>query len=158
MCHSRNPRILARNFAAFPKALWLAGELRRMRAEHVHACWAAVAATMAMIASEFSNVPWSFTAHSWDIRECNMLSQKIEAAAFTRVISRFGLETIHKQVGDVPRLRLIHMGVTVPPVAVPDRCLWKGRILIPGSLLPVKGHEYALQALAMLRAGGMERS
>ena len=55
--------MLLKNLAVYPKGLWLARLAREWRADHIHAHWAATTATMALVASEFSGIPWSFTAH-----------------------------------------------------------------------------------------------
>ena len=44
------PRLAAKNLAVYPKALWLARQIRELGAEHVHAHWAAASATLAMTA------------------------------------------------------------------------------------------------------------
>lgn len=77
-----------KNLGSFPKALWLAGLARRWEADHIHAYWASVAATTAMVAAETSGVPWSFTAHRWDIETPNAFRAKLEECPLRPVYSR----------------------------------------------------------------------
>ena len=154
LCKSRHPRILARNFAAFPKALWLVRELRRTRADHVHGCWATVAATVAMVAGALSGVPWSFSAHRWDILENNLLQDKIERAHFARFVSRDGVAA-----AGAPRskARVLYLGISLPPVVETRSNHQKVlRLLCSASLTPVKGHRFLLEAVASVKLKGCE--
>ena len=111
-----------------------------------------------MAASEYSGIPWSFTAHRWDIRENNLLKRKISHSRFARFISRRGIETARK-LNALPspteNVRLLYMGVRVEKDSVLRRTNEtltedRFRIVCPANLLPIKGHEYLLRALCRL--------
>jgi len=142
------PRIAAKNAAVFPKALWLARLLRDLRPDHVHAHWAAASATLAMVAAERAGVPWSLTAHRWDIREANLLPAKARSACFVRTISQAGARELRDRVGS-PGFEpvVLRMGVRLPaePAPVHDRS--ELRLVTPANLLPVKGHRHLFDAL-----------
>jgi colanic acid/amylovoran biosynthesis glycosyltransferase len=117
---------------------------------------------MALIASEVSGIPWSFTARRWDILEDNLLSLKMVHASFARIISQSGLETIKELGIEVPddRIPILHVGVHLPTrfqapkdqqeeVNVPI-------ILCPAGLRPIKGHKYLIEAFAILRGRSVE--
>jgi glycosyltransferase involved in cell wall biosynthesis len=145
------PRIAGKNLIVHPKAVWLARRLRELEAEHVHAHWAAASATLAMVAAELAGVPWSLTAHRWDIREANLLRAKAESACFVRAISEAGVEELERRVGlDGWHPVLLRMGVELPSVTASVREGSELRLVTPASLLPVKGHRYLLEALAGL--------
>lgn len=156
--HSASARILIRNLASFPKALWLGRELRRGQYDHVHAAWASVPATVAMCAAELSGVPFSFVAHRWDIEENNLLDVKIERAGFARFISRSGIglarEVLGKDPG--PTCVVIHLGVRPPPKSATstERLHAPPVLLCPAALIPRKGHSYLLRAVDKLRSRG----
>ncbi len=82
-----NPKHLLKNLAVYPKGLWLAKVVLEKGADHIHAHWAATTASMAMVASAVSGIPWSLTAHRWDVVENNLLKQKARRACFFRCIS-----------------------------------------------------------------------
>jgi glycosyltransferase involved in cell wall biosynthesis len=154
---SRNARILAKNLLIAPKALWLARRLRELRIEHVHAHWGSTSATLAMVASELAGLPWSFTAHRWDIAEDNLLARKARSASFVRAISADGLADLQRRVGDGSPTALIHMGVDLPawderPALPAAGAL---RVLVPASLVEVKGHAPFLHAVGDLRSRGI---
>ncbi|MCA3747878.1 MAG: glycosyltransferase [Rubrobacter sp.] len=150
---SRSLRVLLRNLSALPKALWLADLARRWGAGHIHAHWATVPATVALVAGGISGIPWSFTAHRFDITEDNLLRPKVRRAAFARAISRRGAREIRELTGS-GAAEVIHMGIELPPrpagLPGPD-----GRALVAANLLEVKGHVYLLQALRLLKDRGV---
>ncbi len=158
---SRNLRIFLKNLIVFPKGLWMARVARLQGADHIHAHWASTSATTALIASVVSGIPWSFTAHRWDIPENNLLDIKAQSARFVRTIDVQGkreLETLIERHLD--KLRVIHIGVsagqTIPKsTARPRRGL---QVLIGARFVEVKGHRYAVEAMAKLKAAGVDVS
>jgi len=158
LCHSRDPVIFLKNLAVFCKGLWLAQMARRWGAAHIHAHWAVTTATIALVASEVSGVPWSLTAHRWDIVENNLLALKVRKASFTRFISSSGLRLAQAlDIRDSEKTVVLHMGVQVPidtsEVREPNDC--PAIILCPANLIPIKGHRYLLDALAILEQRGL---
>jgi glycosyltransferase involved in cell wall biosynthesis len=155
---SRSPRILLKNLAVVPKSFWLARLLRREGVDHVHAQWASTTATTALLASALSGTPWSFAGHRWDIREDNLLRTKAQTARFVRVIDARGRQEMSTLVGPHPRrVVIIHMGVTTRDSHEP-RVRQGGplRVLMVARLDEGKGHRYAVDALALLEASGVD--
>jgi colanic acid/amylovoran biosynthesis glycosyltransferase len=154
--HSGNSLHLVKNLTIFPKALWLARLSRIWKAEHLHAHWASTTATMAMIAGEVTGIPWSFTAHRWDIIDNNMFDAKLASASFVRFISSNGLHLAQSVIKhNLPaKCQVIHMGVDLPIEHPPNERSNKKRftIMCPATLLLRKGHEYLLKAVASLKA------
>jgi colanic acid/amylovoran biosynthesis glycosyltransferase len=156
LLRSRTRRILAKNLIAFPKALWLARRARELGVEHIHAHWAATTATLALVASELTGIPWSFTAHRWDIAEDNLLALKLRRASYVRAINELGARELARCGGDgVPEPEVLHMGVELPPPPAPGRGGSHGfRFLTAAFLYEVKGHLDLADALALLVARG----
>jgi len=152
---SRAVAITLKNLAVLPKALWLARLAETWSAEHIQCHWAGTTATMAMLASEISGIPWSFTAHRWDIVENNLLARKTRHASFARFIAEDGLK-MAQECGAQPgeHVRVLHMGVPIPadePRPMPPKLV----VLCPARLIEVKGHEYLLRAWRILRHRGI---
>lgn len=152
-------RILRRyrdgNLKSALKGLYAAGIVRRWDADHLHAHWADFTATMAQVISELTGIPWSFTAHRYDIVANNRLGEKLRSAAFARFISRDGLRLARLAVSEeeLAKAKVIHMGVAVPAESPgPGE---RSVILCPAGLLPVKGHSYLIEAMALLRDRGI---
>lgn len=154
---SRSLGVRIKNLAIVPKALWLADVARFWKAEHIHCHWSGTTATAAMLASALSDVPWSLTAHRWDIVENNLLAAKVNSASFVRFISHDGLRMAHSiGIGPAENARVLYMGAVIPPVAA--RRPRTGRVVLcPARLVAVKGHRHLLEAWRILQhrcAGG----
>ena len=157
---SRNVRVLLKNLAVFPKGLWLARVAKREGVDHIHAHFASTSATVALVASNVSGIPWSFTAHRWDISENNLLNKKAQAAMFARAIDAQGGQEMTTYMGEhQQKVHVIHMGVAVRPPN-PEREELRGplRVLIGARFDEVKGHRYALEAVARLKGAGVNLS
>jgi colanic acid/amylovoran biosynthesis glycosyltransferase len=156
LLQSRSLTTAVKNFSVLPKALWLAELASGWQADHIHCHWAGTTATMTMVASRLSGIPWSLTAHRWDIVENNLLSAKIGSASLARFISHDGLE-MAKAIG-IPQqseVRVIHMGVSLPGRCKPPLAS-SPVVLCPARLVEVKGHRFLLQAWRLLRDRGVE--
>jgi glycosyltransferase involved in cell wall biosynthesis len=152
---SRSRAVLLKNLSVVPKALWLAGYLRTHEVRHVHAHWASTTATLAMVASEVSGVPYSVTAHRWDIAEDNLLAAKVRSAAFVRAIDRIGAEELaaRSRPGQ-GEIVVLHMGVALsgPPVA--RELHTPPVVVVPAGLVAIKGHVHLVEAMALLAERG----
>lgn len=150
---SRSLKILGKNLAVYPKGLWLAALIRKLHPDHIHTHWAATTASMAMVACTIADVPWSITAHRWDITENNLLRQKACRARFIRAISRRGANELEDLVTIAGwKAPVIHVGVRLPDLIGPDRRRNDAtlRIITAANLVPVKGHRYLIEALRLL--------
>jgi glycosyltransferase involved in cell wall biosynthesis len=150
------PRLF-KNLIIFPKGLWLARTARLCSIDHIHAHWASTPATMAMVASEASGIPWSFTAHRWDIVEDNLFEKKCRHATFTRFISKNGLELAYKLGIDTgSNAKILHMGVSlqkhIKHISKRDKPF---TMLCPANLVPVKGHSELFDAIANIIEKGI---
>lgn len=156
---SRRLSVLMKNLVVFPKAVYVARLIQRFGAHHIHAHWASVPATMALVVSRLTGVPWSFTAHRWDIAEDNLLGVKVRAALFGRVISLQGRDEILKIVGErvCSNLHVIHMGTHVPEQgdAGPSKHSREFLIACIANLIEVKGHRYLIEACKLLQQRGI---
>jgi len=145
-----------KNAAVVPKALWLADFAARWKADHLHCHWAGTTASMTMLASQISGIPWSFTAHRWDIVENNLLTEKVRSASFARFISQDGL-TMARAIGIGPETNagVVPMGVVIPELS---RRYSQPRpvVICPARLVEVKGHRHLLEAWRMLAERGVE--
>jgi colanic acid/amylovoran biosynthesis glycosyltransferase len=161
---SRSVRVLLKNLVVFPKGLWLARVARRSRAEHIHAQWASASSTVAYVAASVARVPWSFTAHRWDIAENNLVEAKARTAAFVRAIDRDGGDELAMHMGRFrDALSIIHMGVPRslmestaddrrPPV---ERGVREPlRVVMAANFVEKKGHVYAIEAVRRLSERG----
>ena len=159
LLHSRSPGILLKNTAVFTKGVWLARQARLADVEHIHAHWASASSTMAFVAATVSRIPWSFTAHRWDIRENNLLKTKMCAACFVRTISTKGADQIRGYRESASNVTVIHMGIECTAASNPVPRPGAGgpfSIVMVADFVPVKGHDILVEAAALLRQRGVE--
>ncbi|MHB9153633.1 MAG: glycosyltransferase family 4 protein [Spirochaetales bacterium] len=162
---SRNTTILFKNLAIVPKGLWLSRIVQKRGVEHIHAYWAAVASTMAMVAAAVADISWSLTAYRWDIAENNLLAEKSRRASFLRVADRNGVAEMRNYADPKgSKVYLIHSGAAVTsnadiqessvpmPQNIPERHGLGDpfTIVLPAMFVEKKGHRYLVQALAIL--------
>jgi glycosyltransferase involved in cell wall biosynthesis len=157
MLRARSARLALRNLAVFPKGLWLGRRLKRDRFDHVHIHFAAAPATLGVVAAQVAGLPYSITAHRYDIAQNNLLAWKAQGARFLRAIDAAGAEEIRGHVGAHASGPLVlHMGVPVPDHPAPPRpgALATLRLAIAARLVGKKGHAHLLEAMAIARHAG----
>ena len=148
---------LLKNAAVVLKALALADWVREHSFDHVHAYWVSTPATVAMIAARVAGVPWSATAHRWDIYERNAFDVKMRDAAFIRTISERGMADMRSAMPFArERIVRVPLGAAIPSLPVlPQADLEELHAICPAALVAVKGHEDLLDAVAALCARGL---
>jgi len=154
-----SPTTALKNLAVFPKALYVSRVANAWGASHIHAQWASTTATIALVASELSSIPWSFTGHRGDIVANNLIGQKVHRAKFVRVISDSGACMLGRALApeEARKVRCIHMGLDVSrappvPIATANRLV----LACPANMIPVKGHRYLLEAVQTLAEEGLD--
>lgn len=152
-------RPFAKGLVVLPKALALADLLAGRGVVHVHAHSTTTLAVIAWALAERLGVPWSFTLHASTIvrpEYAASLAAMTRSAAFARCISeevRAQLVTV-LDAADADKALVVRMGVPLPP-AVSPIAAGGGRpftVVLPGALVPRKGHDCLVAALARLRA------
>ena len=104
-------------FAITPKAIATAWHLQRLKVDHIHAHFAGHMATYAGIAGKISSIPFSFTAHAFDIYcktlklRNDTLGWKIRHADHVFVISEHALKHISRLYPSAKPIHLIRVGV-----------------------------------------------
>ena len=145
---------IIKNLAILPKALLISKIVKENKCEHIHAHWASTTSTAAYIASYITDIPWSFTAHRWDIAENNMLKEKARTAKFVRVIDEPGYNEMIGFIGSeyMYKCHKIHVGVKIDQKHIKNKN--KNNILafaVPAMFVEKKGHTYLLEAIKKLK-------
>lgn len=150
---ARNIKIGLKNLIILPKSLYLSNILKE-KVSHIHAHWASTTSTMAYIISKVTGIPWSFTAHRWDISENNLLKEKCKNASFVRTICHEGRDEILEIIRDNyvnHKILVIHMGIKMPETGNKNQCASRPfTILCPANLVIKKGHKYLFEACKIL--------
>ena len=151
----RSAEFLVKNLIFFPKALYLADWTLRNEITHLHGCWATYPASVALVASRITGIPFSFTGHAHDIYlNTTHLCEKIAAATFVgtcTVSNKTYLLEVAKGT-DPEKILINHHGLDLALFDVGDKkrnsCF---QILSVGTLQSHKGFDHLLNALAILK-------
>lgn len=144
----------------FLQAACVAASARRAGVQHLHAHFAHGATRVAMIASMLTGIPFSFTAHAYDIftAKRSYLKKKIEAAAYVVTCTRSNQEHLQELVAAETRhkVKLVYHGVdlakfTPGPARERDT---EPLVLAVGRLVEKKGLPELLRACSVLRRRG----
>ena len=139
------------NLVYFAEALVLARHMRQAGATHLHNHIAKSSCTVAMLASELSGIPYSFTLHGPDIffaPEHWRLDEKIARARFVACISEFcrSQAMLWSDRAHWDKLQIVHCGVELARYASGQRT--GTRLMFVGRLDAVKGVPVLLEAFA----------
>ncbi|HSP97442.1 MAG TPA: glycosyltransferase [Candidatus Dormibacteraeota bacterium] len=153
---NRSPVLyLFKSLWLIPLAAWLGADLERRGIRRLHAHWASYATTVALVAHWLYDIPFSFTAHAYDIYLVpRLLGVKVREAEFAVTCARVNAEFLNMLAGTAPGERVVvnYHGVSLDrfkplprPAAAPMPC-----IVTCGRLEPYKGHHVLLRAVAAL--------
>ncbi|MEO0943948.1 MAG: glycosyltransferase family 4 protein [Pseudomonadota bacterium] len=150
-----DPKRLMEALAIIPKSLALGRYAKKEGVDHLHGEFASHPATAAWIASEVYDIPFSYSAHMYDIFVSQaLLAEKSQDASFVRVISDFNRKFLSNVDGfDQSKLELVRCGVSAkrfPPRQDSARGP-QTRLLYVGSLEYRKGVDVLLSALTLLK-------
>ncbi|MGH8059825.1 MAG: glycosyltransferase, partial [Candidatus Entotheonellia bacterium] len=134
------PVELLKSLALFPQATYFAHLMTQERIQHIHAGWASYPATAAWIASELTGIPFSFSAHSYDIYLVrSLLREKIRRARFVATCAETNREVLVSLAGEGARAKIhVHRhGVDLqrfyPAASSPDKARPGWQILACGN-------------------------
>jgi colanic acid/amylovoran biosynthesis glycosyltransferase len=153
---------LIRNLQAFMRFAYWPYELKRRGVTHLHAHWATEATTVAMIFSWLSGLPFSFTAHAYDIFvDPQYLDRKLEEARFAITVSEYNKQYLMDKYGSdyEGKIHIIRPVVDIRQFTPRPRCHEQRHqlnILSVGRLVEKKGYVYLIEACRILRQRGID--
>jgi len=150
---------LIKSWLMVPHAIYLAEVFRAEEVPHVHCHWATYPATVGMLIREWAGIPFSVTAHAYDIHMMPwMLPAKLEAAEFFVTCADYNRRYLSSMVApDVARrIVLNYHGTNLDrfqpgPRAPGDEF----RVVAVGWFKEYKGFHFVVEAIAMLVAQGV---
>lgn len=139
----------------FAEAIMLADHMQRHGVRHLHNHIAKASCTVAMLASELSGIPYSFTLHGPDIffaPDHWRLDEKIARARFVACISEFcrAQAMIFSDRALWDKLHIVHCGID-PARYDPAPRQGPPHLTFVGRLAAVKGVPVLLEALSFLK-------
>jgi len=155
----RSPEFLLKNLAFFPKAGWLADWAMENGVTHLHAGWATYPASVALLVSDITGLPFSFSGHAHDIYlDTTQLAEKLRRAEFVTTCTASNAVYLRSLVPEraAESVAVVRHGINLSrfgraPVGEPPL-----RILSVGTLHPHKGFAYLLDALQLLAEEGRD--
>jgi len=143
-----------RHLIYLAEAAFVARHAQAQGVAHLHAHFGTNAATVAMLASVLSGLPFSFTVHGpeeFDAPRALSLPEKLHHAAFAVAISSFGRSQLMRwsAPGDWPKLNVVHCGIEPArfsaPAPLPEGV---GCMVAIGRFSEQKGMALLVEALA----------
>lgn len=157
----REPKVLGRVLVLFPKSVSFARQMERMGIDHIHAHFAWLEGIAAGVASDLTGITFSINPHAFDLFERDQVDVRRELESATKVttISEYHREHIANlcPAMDPTDIEIIHCGLEVDRFT-PGPADREGpiRILSVGRLMEKKGHEYLVEACALLASKGLD--
>jgi colanic acid/amylovoran biosynthesis glycosyltransferase len=148
-------------FAYLVEAAYLAERLTAKRVEHLHNHIAEGSASVAMLASVLSGIPFSMTIHGpseFDRPTLIALDEKIHRSAFTVAISEYGRSQLYRwcDYADWSKIHVVHSGLHDSFLDIgPSPILETNRIVSVGRLAEAKGLPLLVEAARRLAADGL---
>jgi len=151
---------LAKSLVLVPYAIWLGERLRARRIHHVHAHWATYPVTTAYLVKKWAGIPYSFTAHAYDIYMIDrMLPAKVREAEFVVTCARTNRDYLAGACSpeDAERIHVNYHGADLTRFSpVRHQRSERFRVMSCGWLKEYKGFHYLLDALAILVERGLD--
>lgn len=158
----RSPKFLARALLLFPRAVWMAEQLKAQGIRHVHAHYATHPALVAWLINQLTGITYSITVHAHDIFvDKPMLATKIHDSVFVSSISEFNRKYLADMFGPWvnEKTEIIRCGIEPAYYRLSGSKSFEKpkrlEIISVGSLQPYKGHIYLVQACAKLLERGI---
>jgi glycosyltransferase involved in cell wall biosynthesis len=154
---ARRPKLVWR----FLQASWVADRARRAGVKHLHAHFANRSATVAHQASKLLGIPFSFTAHAFDIYrdpDPRVIARKMADAQFTVTVSDYNVAFLQSLANGTPsRIELIRNGIDMAKFS-PTRHAVDGpfRIIAVARLVEKKGIPLLVEACSILTLRGLD--
>ena len=156
----RSPAVLFRTLSVFPKSLAIAKWAEDTDASRIHCHWATVAATSGWIASRINGLPFSFTAHAWDIyTDDTFHALKLMAADCVVVCNAYGRGILLSRNGErfADKVHVNYHGLDTQVFRPAEEGARQGSpiILAVGKLQEKKGFHFLVEACEILRSRGV---
>src|SRR5262245_7284616 len=145
--------------AYFAVAPFAALRLRHAGVTHLHAHFANAAASVALMAAQMADIPFSFTAHAYDIFVDDvLLPAKLSAAAFVATCSHFHVRYLlgHYPAAAGANLTVVRYGIDPALFSAGRGCPdAPPLVLAVGRLVETKGFHTLIEACALLQSCGV---
>lgn len=157
----KSVELLIKSLGVLPQALLFAKIMKANNIDHIHSHWATIPTTSAVIISRLLSIPYSFTAHAWDIfLNQTMLLEKLKNASFVITCTGYNkkyLDSLQKNQKNMQSevIKNYH-GIDFENLPKIDKHVQKNFIFSIGRLCEQKGFPYLIKACKILKDAGIE--
>ena len=157
-----NYTILIKRTVIFFKSIWIAKQIQYSSIQLIHTHFAWLSAAGSMIVSELLDIPFTLTAHAYDIysQKSDLLELTTSKSDRVITISEYNKREILDRCRtlNVEDIEVIHCGVDVEQFQAAKRQHQnlKVKITSVGSLTEKKGHAYLIEACKKLDSQGLD--
>ena len=149
-----------RSLMHFGEGVVLARQMEEAGITHVHSHYATQPTSVARIVHLLTGIPYSFSAHAYDIwNDRLLLREKLREATFVACCSAFGRTELLKQ-GDpdvAPKVHVVYHGIDIRRFIPPKDSLRKRNLILAvGRLDPTKGFHVLIKACNHLKQQGVD--
>jgi colanic acid/amylovoran biosynthesis glycosyltransferase len=158
----REPAVMALTVGLFPKAVLYAQQIERRGIQHMHAHFVWIEGLAAGVVRDLTGIPFTIQPHAFGLFGRNQTNVRLELSDATGIVTISEYNRRHITDLDpslAPRIDVVHCGVDIerfPPKPHTDDDDGPVRILSVGRAIEKKGHEYLIDACALLRDRGFE--
>ncbi|WP_353931288.1 glycosyltransferase family 4 protein [Okeanomitos corallinicola TIOX110] len=143
------------------QAAWLAREVKLKGITHLHAHFGTVATSVARLASHFTGIPYTFTAHAKDIFhesvEFTDMERKLQDAATVVTVSDYNLNYLQtKYPQAAQQIKRIYNGLNLGRLQYSSPAQRPPLIISVGRLVEKKGLSILIDACAILKQRNCE--
>lgn len=157
----REPKVLLRALALFPKSVLFARRMKELEIDHIHAHFVWLEGLAAGVVKDLLDVTFSIHPHAFGLFGRNQRNVKKELENATRVVT---VSEYHRAfIADLSSsiapedIQVVHYGIETdhftPAAAPPSQ---PSRILSVGRPIEKKGHEYLIDACRRLAERGFD--
>ena len=135
-------------------SFYLAYRFEKDQIQHIHAPWACGCATAAWLASQLTNIPFSFTMRAWDIYPPDsLIHEKTKDALFIRSETQYNINYLQNLTAcSIDKFELTYNGVPMSSINTRSVSMERPyKLLAVGRLVGKKGYEFLLQACGVLQ-------
>lgn len=141
-----------RTVCHFMEAVAVLPDVERLNVSHLHAHYAVGSTTCAMVISRFLGIPFTFTAHAYDIwRDKLLLPEKLRAAQLVVTCTDYNRQHLAQTYGiALDKFRVVYHGIDIRRFQPCKRSENATPVLLSvGRLVEQKGFDRLLQACAI---------
>ena len=157
----REPGVLLRALAIFPKSVYFARQMEELEIDHFHAHFVWLEGIAAGIVSHLVGITFTIHPHAFGLFGRNQRNVRTELENASQIVTVSGyhcayIAALCSRI-DPDDIEVVHCGLETDRFRPTSRQAGGGpvRILSVGSLIEKKGHEYLIDACALLADRGL---